>query len=484
MELPFNVADRLGLTTSTGPCVGRVDKTCSAEVLDAIDALCQRSAILRGLKFEKPSQSMGLDYIQDIDNRLPGIRETDDIVYLLVEGSDILGLARIAVRPIMVRPPQAVGESAAGGYPAAAKIDSSKVGSSTGSYVAHTVSLQKITPCCLLDFFVAESLQHRGLGRLLLDAMMSSEALKHPSKIAYFHPSEAMFAFLAKHFTDVCGKAGKKVWTDGYLLFDKYFDEPQPASDVTEGKSPPDVSKADQVTTKVDGGEEGLVQEILYTHRAQLFCFNEGDWQNAGAGEVSVAKHNSSGKIRLTFVQDATQRVIANHLIINRAPFCDLQRHKAGNDKTWTWMADDPKGVNPEPRYAMKFKTSDDAATFKEVFEMAKSCSVENDAVEYVVVRKVGVTAKSEVNSQHVKLVTEGTIVSVVEVLYLSEAKQVRARLLKPEGWMTIMSHNASDAGSYAVMRSDLESYSQKAMPSRSAKPTWRCTTISRSPHQ
>jgi hypothetical protein len=324
---------------------------------------------------------------------------------------------------------------------------------------------------------VVESLQHRGLGRLLFDAMVSAQAVQHPSNLAYYHPSEAMLAFLTRHF----GLTEGKTLGESFFLFDKYFEESQ---DVPENASI-ECSKASNVMepeTKKDGEADGKVEQELYKHRAQLFCFNANTWQNAGDGQLSVLKHRSNGKIRLTFMQDSTQQIIADHLIIKRAPFCELQRHKAGNDKTWTWMAEEPESANGEPRYAMKFKTSDDAAKFKNVFEEAKRCSVEADAIEYVVVRKVGATAESDLHSHHVKLVSVGTIVSVIDVVYFSEAKRVRARLLQPEGWITIMSHNAADLGSYAMMRSDFEKYSEKATPSYSA--TWKCTTISRSAPQ
>lgn len=471
MELPFDVAARLGFPSSAGPCIGKIDKTCSSEVADVVDALCDRSASARGLKTEKPTMStMGFEYIHDEDNSLPSIRSSDDTVYLMAEGSDVLGLARVGVRSIMVKPPQAEGEPTVSGYSEVNK-DACKVhGGSTGDYTAHTSSLQKITPCCLLEFVVVESLQHRGLGRLLFDAMMSGESVQDPCKIAYYRPSDAMSAFLTKHF----GLTGGKKVAESYLLFDKYFEKSQNVPDVAPVACH---GTSNVVESKTKDESDGKLEDELYKHHAQLFCFNDNTWQNAGNGQVSMLKHANNGKIRLTFMQDSTQRVIANHLIINRAPFCDLQRHKAGNDKTWTWQAEDPQSANGEPRYAMKFKTSEDAAKFKETFEEAKRCSVETDAVEYVVVRKVGATAESDIHSRHVKLISTGTIVSVVQVLYLAEAKRVRARLVKPAGWITLMSHNAADVGNYAIMRSDLESYSQEAMPSGSA--TWRCTTIS-----
>jgi len=200
-------------------------------------------------------------------------------------------------------------------------------------------------------------------------------------------------------------------------------------------------------------------EEEYYTERTKLFCFNENEWQDAGAGQVSMLKNISSGRVRLVFVQELAKRVIANHFIVNRPPFCDLQRHTAGNDKTWMWTAQERV---LERRFALKFRSVDDAAKFKEVFDSAKRLSAEGAAVQYVILRKVGVTAQSALPSQHVKLLSPGTSVNVIEVVYSSESKRVRARIVQPEGWITVLSHNVSDAASYAIAQSDLDNYLEK----------------------
>merc|ERR1711972_755435 len=101
-----------------------------------------------------------------------------------------------------------------------------------------------------------------------------------------------------------------------------------------------------------------------------------------------------------------------------------------------------------------------------ELFDTVKQLSAEQEATDYVVIHKVGATAESDVNSRHIKLVSVGTVVKVVEVLYLAEQKRVRGRLVNPLGWITIMSHNSADVASYAVRRSDMECYeAAKALP-------------------
>merc|ERR1712060_194159 len=78
---------------------------------------------------------------------------------------------------------------------------------------------------------------------------------------------------------------------------------------------------------------------------------------------------------------------------------------------------------------------------------------------DYVVIRKVGVTVAPDVKSQHVRLLSVGDTVRISEVAYSATDQRVRGRLARPAGWITIMSHNVSDAASYAVRSCDLDEY-------------------------
>ncbi|KAF9343491.1 Alpha-tubulin N-acetyltransferase 1, partial [Mortierella sp. NVP85] len=53
--------------------------------------------------------------------------------------------------------------------------------------------------CCVLDFYVDESYQRQGFGKLLFDYMLKVEQMD-PTQIAYDRPSPKLFGFLNKHF--------------------------------------------------------------------------------------------------------------------------------------------------------------------------------------------------------------------------------------------------------------------------------------------
>ncbi|KAF9923901.1 Alpha-tubulin N-acetyltransferase 1 [Linnemannia zychae] len=53
--------------------------------------------------------------------------------------------------------------------------------------------------CCVLDFYVDETCQRRGFGKLLFDYMIKVEGID-PCQIAYDRPSRKLYQFLSKHF--------------------------------------------------------------------------------------------------------------------------------------------------------------------------------------------------------------------------------------------------------------------------------------------
>lgn len=47
---------------------------------------------------------------------------------------------------------------------------------------------------------------------------------------------------------------------------------------------------------EVKTGEEN--EEVLYTQRAKLYRFTEGEWKERGLGDVKLLKDASTGKLR------------------------------------------------------------------------------------------------------------------------------------------------------------------------------------------
>jgi len=455
MEFAFDVVARLGAPANhDGPFVGRVTqeslKALGDEVAELVDHIIENSAKARGL--ETP----------DADNRVAPFRSTEDVAYVLAEGRDVLGVARVGVRHIMALPTRA-------------DADSESTASVKGGYAAYQGTLEKISPMCLLDFFVEGGLQRRGLGYVLFQAMLRGEGHLGAGKIAYYRPSEASVAFVKKHFDLTVSRMAS-----GFALFDDYF-KPAPdtpcvvATDVIKATATkplvvdePKIEEEEEEDNKDDGVDPLAAYKSdeaeFYCQRAKLYCFNDDVWQDAGAGNVHFLRQPSTDRVRLIFQQEGTKKVIANHFLVNRSGFCELQRHTSGNEKTWMWMA---KTRVLDRRFALRFKTMEESVAFKEKFEAAKGSSADENSEDWVIISKVGVTADVSVTSAHVKLLPVGSSIKLQEVSYLADQQRVRGRVVNPAGWITILSHNAIDAASYAARKRDIQLYNEAELQNK-----------------
>ena len=97
------------------------------------------------------------------------------------------------------------------------------------SNTSHNAPIE-MEPRCVLDFYVHESAQRRGIGGALFDHFLRREN-KNPARLAYDRPSEKLFAFLAKNFS----LTKYQPQTNNFVVFDAYFAvAPRPASAAKE----------------------------------------------------------------------------------------------------------------------------------------------------------------------------------------------------------------------------------------------------------
>lgn len=125
-----------------------------------------------------------------------------------------------------------------------------------------------------------------------------------------------------------------------------------------------------EVKNDIEMGEEN--EEELYVQRSKLYRFRDGDWKERGTGDVKLLRHKNTGKVRFLLRQEKTMKIVANHYIINEAPYCDL-RPNAGSAKCWVWTVIDCADGEPVvEQFALKFGTPELAAKFFEAYEEAK----------------------------------------------------------------------------------------------------------------
>ena len=75
-----------------------------------------------------------------------------------------------------------------------------------------------MSPLCVLDFYVHESVQRGGHGKALFETMLKNENV-NPRKLAYDRPSAKLKGFVAKHY----GLKSHVTQNNNFVVFDDYF---------------------------------------------------------------------------------------------------------------------------------------------------------------------------------------------------------------------------------------------------------------------
>ncbi|XP_024214651.1 E3 SUMO-protein ligase RanBP2 isoform X2 [Halyomorpha halys] len=118
---------------------------------------------------------------------------------------------------------------------------------------------------------------------------------------------------------------------------------------------------------EVSTGEEG--EEILFEKKAKLFRFIDSEWKERGVGILKILKHKDTGKYRIVMRREQVHKICANHFL---TPDLNLEP-KTNADKAWVWVANDFADEEMRlEKFCAKFKTPEDSAEFKKVFDDAK----------------------------------------------------------------------------------------------------------------
>jgi len=76
----------------------------------------------------------------------------------------------------------------------------------------------EIKPLCVLDFYVHESCQRNGIGKVLFEKMLVEEGVE-ARRLAYDRPSPKLIGFLAKHYS----LTSYRPQANNYVVFNDYF---------------------------------------------------------------------------------------------------------------------------------------------------------------------------------------------------------------------------------------------------------------------
>jgi hypothetical protein len=113
---------------------------------------------------------------------------TDHRIYLKFKGKKVIGFLKIGKKKLFIR---------------------DEIG-----------NIKEISPMCVLDFYVHESQQRSGVGKILFDKMLENENTE-PRKLGYDRPSNKLIGFLGKHY----GLIDYVPQNNNFVVYKKYFDE-------------------------------------------------------------------------------------------------------------------------------------------------------------------------------------------------------------------------------------------------------------------
>lgn len=107
-------------------------------------------------------------------------------------------------------------------------------------------NLVEMDPLCVLDFYVHESEQRHGYGKVLFEAVLEHEKIE-PRHLAIDRPSPKFLGFLKKHYrlSDYVPQS------NNFVVFNQYFDEQSPGRrDVATESAKQPVSSAQGCSTR------------------------------------------------------------------------------------------------------------------------------------------------------------------------------------------------------------------------------------------
>ena len=126
----------------------------------------------------------------------------------------------------------------------------------------------------------------------------------------------------------------------------------------------PIIPLPDKVDVKTGEEEEAT----LYSHRAKLFRYTDGEWKERGVGDIKILKHSGTGKVRLLMRREQVLKICLNHFITQSL----VAQFKEKDTKSWTWAAQDfSEGELESMTFALRFKTPEISAEFKKALDDA-----------------------------------------------------------------------------------------------------------------
>ena len=128
----------------------------------------------------------------------------------------------------------------------------------------------------------------------------------------------------------------------------------------------PVIALPDQVDVKT--GEED--EEVVFSHRAKLYRFGNGEWKERGLGDVKVLYNAASNKARILMRREQIFKPCCNHYV---TPELKFQPMPNSEGCALVWFAMDFADEEPKTeQFSIKFRSEAVAKSFENAVEDAK----------------------------------------------------------------------------------------------------------------
>ncbi|XP_055902077.1 E3 SUMO-protein ligase RanBP2 [Eupeodes corollae] len=108
---------------------------------------------------------------------------------------------------------------------------------------------------------------------------------------------------------------------------------------------------------EVKTGEED--EEVVYSHRAKLFRFTEGEWKERGLGDVKILRHTQTKKLRVVMRREQVLKICLNHALNEDVIY------KNKDEKSWLFVVNDYSEGDVElNQFCLRFRSKDIADAF------------------------------------------------------------------------------------------------------------------------
>ena len=105
--------------------------------------------------------------------------------------------------------------------------------------------------------------------------------------------------------------------------------------------------------------------------RAKLFRWRDEQWKERGIGNAKIMRDRAEKKCRFIMRQEKTLKPVANFIVLE-APQCVL-KPMPNAEKAYVWFVQDfSEGEAQVEKFAIRLRTPEDAAAFKDGLEAAQ----------------------------------------------------------------------------------------------------------------